>query len=479
MRRNGPNSGKTSGTIGTPVSSSGPSKATSETGGDTTSEEGANPPSDSADNKEKPKLTREEREAQYEAARKRIFADVPETNENNTGGESSASISRSSSASGKKRGHKQRTPKDDSFEARSQFNAFYPGMPYANNQTHFGRQQNVSYPQQPYTPVAQANSAGSGYASPVPSFQSFDQQQYGQIPQYGMGPVQFGQQIGWPMMQNEQSGGYYPYDPSNVGAATMPQQSPNMSSPPINQYAQPLQQYGAPSTPWSQSPYQNSFQQNSVAMNSPPVHWPQYPSQGPMPAMTGTPSPYQYGQYPQQYGAGTPNGQHPLPGSFNRPAFNPQIRSFVPNTGSARFPAQSPSQPPNFHSPGQTRSNKASDMASQGSGFPARPVQPGGLNRNQSQSTPNTQSSSNSDDQDSIQKKWGTPAHLPKKPPPSEVPSAFDIDSTPPLPSQQQVFGAGGTGLQKNNSGPLIMPSGSGGPSQSYGSATKVLAGGN
>jgi hypothetical protein len=38
---------------------------------------------------------------------------------------------------------------------------------------------------------------------------------------------------------------------------------------------------------------------------------------------------------------------------------------------------------------------------------------------------------------DSLQKKYGAPANLPKKPPPSQVPSAFDIETTPVLPSQQ------------------------------------------
>lgn len=39
--------------------------------------------------------------------------------------------------------------------------------------------------------------------------------------------------------------------------------------------------------------------------------------------------------------------------------------------------------------------------------------------------------------QESLQKKWGTPAHLPKKPPPSQVPSTFEIENTPPAPSQK------------------------------------------
>ena len=36
--------------------------------------------------------------------------------------------------------------------------------------------------------------------------------------------------------------------------------------------------------------------------------------------------------------------------------------------------------------------------------------------------------------QESLQKKWGTPAHLPKKPPTSQVPSPFEVENTPPPP---------------------------------------------
>ncbi len=60
----------------------------------------------------------------------------------------------------------------------------------------------------------------------------------------------------------------------------------------------------------------------------------QYQSQGPM--ARGPPSsvPYAFGQLPSTANPADPKSQHPIPGSFNRHAFNPKTQSFVPgNTG--------------------------------------------------------------------------------------------------------------------------------------------------
>lgn len=40
--------------------------------------------------------------------------------------------------------------------------------------------------------------------------------------------------------------------------------------------------------------------------------------------------PYQYGQLPSTSNPSDPKSQHPIPGSFNRHAFNPATQSFVP-----------------------------------------------------------------------------------------------------------------------------------------------------
>jgi len=51
--------------------------------------------------------------------------------------------------------------------------------------------------------------------------------------------------------------------------------------------------------------------------------------------MTGTSPnsiPYQYGQLPSTSNPADPKSQHPIPGSFNRHAFNPKTQSFVPGS---------------------------------------------------------------------------------------------------------------------------------------------------
>lgn len=50
--------------------------------------------------------------------------------------------------------------------------------------------------------------------------------------------------------------------------------------------------------------------------------------------------PYAYGQLPAHINPHDPKSQHPIPGSYNRHAFNPKTQSFVPGNG------MSPVQPP-------------------------------------------------------------------------------------------------------------------------------------
>lgn len=58
--------------------------------------------------------------------------------------------------------------------------------------------------------------------------------------------------------------------------------------------------------------------------------------------------PYMYGQLPANINPNDPKSQHPIPGSYNRHAFNPKTQSFVPGGGMS--PMQPP-QPP-FSAPG-------------------------------------------------------------------------------------------------------------------------------
>ena len=417
MRRGGLGPGKASAGASTAPSSSVPSKTTSEAGVDTTSDEGVTSPVEATPSKDKSKLTREEKEAQYKAARERIFGDLPVTSESTSAGEASASMSRSSSSSGKRKAHRQRTPKDDSFEARSQFVPGYGGMTYSATpsqyQPTFG---NAPYPS-PY-----ASSAGlmpsMGYSTtPTPSLPTYEAQAHfnGQ-PSFPMG-LQYGSHEGWPSAQSPQAGSFYSYGSTPTQSAPMyPQHS--MQSPLMSQYPQPVQ----PSFPqmgpnWTQAQYQG-LQQSPLIQNAQTMHWPNFPP----PVSAGHTSPYPYGQLPSQtYGTNYANpSQHPVPGSFNRSIFNPQTRSFVPANSAGRFNAK----------PGKSHQHKASGRNSAGPEHAKSAESAHGtmVSSGTTVSKPQVES---------IQKKWGTPAHLPKKPPPSQVPSSFAIEAKPPLSSQQ------------------------------------------
>ena len=172
MRRGGIGPRQLSTTNSTAPSSSAPSKATSEAG---LSEEAVTSPTDAGTpSRDKPKPSREEREAQYKAARERIFGDFQEvsTGEYVSTGNNSAEISRSSSSSGKK---KRKVPKDDTFDSRSSFvqaqpiTQQQPMWPYPN-------WPNSSY-SQPYYENSYMGGMGGMGGPPV---------SYGPMQNYGM-----------------------------------------------------------------------------------------------------------------------------------------------------------------------------------------------------------------------------------------------------------------------------------------------------
>jgi hypothetical protein len=61
---------------------------------------------------------------------------------------------------------------------------------------------------------------------------------------------------------------------------------------------------------------------------------------GPGPAGPGIP--YAYGQLPANANPHDPKSQHPIPGSYNRHAFNPSTKSFVPANGVPPMQGQGP-----------------------------------------------------------------------------------------------------------------------------------------
>ncbi|KAL2256556.1 hypothetical protein VTK26DRAFT_1494 [Humicola hyalothermophila] len=89
-------------------------------------------------------------------------------------------------------------------------------------------------------------------------------------------------------------------------------------------------------------------QYSSPVGTVPQPAWPQqgfgpnaaYPPRS-TPAASGIP--YAYGQLPANVNPNDPKSQHPIPGSYNRQAFNPKTQSFVPAGG---MPMQPPPPPP-------------------------------------------------------------------------------------------------------------------------------------
>jgi hypothetical protein len=268
-----------------------------------------------------------------------------------------------------------------------------------------------------------------GYSNTAtPSFSAYEPPTAFNGPQsFLMGfPQQYGSNDGWPPAQSSQLGNFYNY-------GTNPTQSPPMypqnsvQPPPMNQYPQPVQ----PSFPqmnqtWTQTQYQGGLQHTPMMQAAQAVPWSNFQAQ-----VNTSNNPYPYGQLPSQtYGPNypTPN-QHPLPGSYNRSIFNPQTRSFVPANSTGRFNAK----------PGKSNQPKASgrNSANHEHAKPAETVHNVPGRSNLSPQPANNGVASSKAQVESLQTKWGTPAHLPKKPPPSQVASVFKFEATPPLQSQQ------------------------------------------
>ncbi|CZS92303.1 uncharacterized protein RCO7_00795 [Rhynchosporium graminicola] len=291
-----------------------PSKATSETGSD------GRDKSLSA----KEKLSREEREAAYNRARERIFGkeesiDTEEMNE----------MSRSSSVSTKDRAAQGKRPKppkqrrDDSepFDRRSEYTRFFP-QPQVP--TWIPQPQYAVMPTQPFTGPVQNN-----YQAAVP-------------PQFVQPSQQYNpSMMGNPSMQHygtmTQVNGTFFHSRSLVDGR---QQYPQQSQPRFQPHSAPITTYGTPVQPPQPQAHQWQQQQQQ------PVYQNQFPYQ-PQTPVRGSPGPipYAFGQLPSTVNPADPKSQHPIPGSFNRHAFNPKTQSFVPNN-----PAGLPiSQPLSHH----------------------------------------------------------------------------------------------------------------------------------
>ncbi|KAF7170453.1 hypothetical protein CNMCM6106_005143 [Aspergillus hiratsukae] len=434
MRRNDGDRPSTEGS--TAASSSVPSKTGSEVGDSGNDSAGATPA------KDRMALTREEREAKYQEARERIFRDFPETKPSDIS-DQGASMSRSSSTSGRKKTYRQKTPHDDSFEARSQFNAYYPGMQYNNGTVPYNVALNDSSFCSPSPYMVGPGMAPPGYAQAAPNSAMYPNHvNLNTLPQY---PIPVSPQMtstgSWQSGAVPQQSPYSGYTSMNQSPVMVAQQSSAKSSPALNNYTIP--QYAQSPSAWSSSPYPAGYQ--PTHRSHPTANWPNYPTQPP------NPTSYPYAQYPGQQSLNTamqahPNS-HPLPGSFTRSPFNPQTRSFVPGgTSLARHPSKTGQHNMNSYptmQPGiQTQwngypdpNNKAQEGSAMGQGV-ARGGPPGS--------------------RDSIAK-WGTPSHLPPKPPPSEIPSDFELKHrVTPAPSHSYNAHI----LSNSKNGPLVVSGG-------------------
>ena len=423
MRRAGLGARQLSAGGSTAASSSAPSKATSEAGFETTSDEGLLSPMDGTPNRDDSKLTREEREARYKAARERIFGDFQETtSESASTGENSASMSRSSSSSGKRKSRKHKTPKDDSFEARSAFIPSYTPVHMSSMQPQFNPQYVDQSYQQGYagSPGNYATNMNYG-TTPTQAYPGFDQAMSynGSVPYNGGSQQAFTNADNWQSMQPTSPNGYFMQSQNQSGYQQGLSPMMNPSSNPFMQQQSPQM----PSSNWMNNQIQNPYQQQNNVASTNAAHWGGY-NQGPAPNMPNNPS-YQYGQLPpSSFANNAPfNAQHPLPGSFSRSLFNPQTRSFVPSNASSR-------------SGGRTSRKKNSPSTSQNRN--SQPLKPySGSDSSTSTRIHDAVSSTNNPaapspkptKEASLQSRYGAPAHLPKKPPPSQIPSTFDVES--------------------------------------------------
>ncbi|KAK5110122.1 hypothetical protein LTR62_006256 [Meristemomyces frigidus] len=272
-----------------------PSKTTSESG---------------EDEEKKRAITREEREARYEAARLRIMGsakpqDQPED-------QKPSDVSRSSSAAGKKQKKKQRSDSEDGFEARSAYSHYYAPA-YATT--------SYTPSPHPYTTAAPLSTAAN---FPLPAIASQmtsggGYQAYTQ-PMYNMQ---------WPVSTAAYDGAAYPsYDLAADYQRAMSLQNPPMSSnaafsPLYNSGSSQQQSFGAVS-PWTPTGYQQAPGTPSPGYSNGYGQATQSQAQDAQP--------YLYGQLPSQTFPGRQPSrlEHPLPGSYKGKHFDPQSQSFVP-----------------------------------------------------------------------------------------------------------------------------------------------------
>jgi hypothetical protein len=490
---------------------------------------------DSGDDKKRP-ATREEREARYEAARLRIMGSAKPTD---TETSKEKDESRSSSAAGKRSKKKHRDNSDDGFEARSAYSSYFA----------------PSYSSAGFTsqPVAYQNPQGTTAAQFPPS--PYSTQDIGAASQYPGMQNTSAQWSGSPYPGSDGGQSWYqgpqPFDLSKNFNQVMSFQNSQMvdqQQPVSSPYAQayPQQSYGAPNAwqhqpPQHQQPQHQHQQQPQQSQQQPPPQQQSqqqgftagqssanfgpsqnFPERSQMSAYTSQQlqqQNYPFGQLPSQNLGRAPSAlEHPLPGSWKSPHFNPQSQTFVPgppanNSSFSSFaPQRQASVTSNTMSQGipypmERQMSSQSQGSSYGSphhgmhgaGGPRMPAQPlthplpqpvfprqpspnvalppKPMSGHQMQLEHTRQSPSNMHQmspQNSSIAKWGAPSSLPAKPPPSVEPfdaSRFTPSQRTPSFNTAAAARLPGGGLssfgpmQPLNGGP--MANGSGSPARS------------
>ncbi|KAI7466643.1 hypothetical protein KC351_g14404 [Hortaea werneckii] len=448
------------------------------------------------DKKPKPPATREEREARYEAARLRIMGSAKpiESPEDPR----PKNDSRSSSVTGKKSKKKQRSNSEDGFEARSAYSAYYtpPYNAHGLNASSYGFPAftDSAQGQQSATPVAFHQSVATQGFSPYAA------QMASGIPWASQGFTAGGgtNQSSW--SQQPQHGFDLAANFQQAMSFQPPAQSTQASNASPASFASPYQQqyYGGHQA-WIPQGYPNG---QGNPPNSAYVSGNQYRPQSSA-GNQGNQN-YQYGQLPSQALGRPPSKlEHPLPGSYKGKHFNPQSQTFVPGQQGEQADESQPVPPhasavhqqgfgpdyagqhlrqasasmqgPAYGSPRQLSGAASTQGPSQPMMHPLpQPVFPRQPSPNLplppkpnttpqrlvlQQQPPSTPSPTTANaNQNSSISKWGTPASLPAKPPPSAEP--FDsgkISQMQRQPSYQAALPtrASGGGISFGSMPPL------------------------
>lgn len=204
----------------------------------------------------------------------------------------------------------------------------------ANNQYPMGMQQPYNGQMQPMYPPQTAPAYPHMHPNAYPQYQQGAQGVCATCRQPSIGTSADTQQYQGPPVHHQ--------PPAGPGQSLPPR--PQMGGPHGAMYGSPVP--SAPQPAWQQA-YSPNMPAPAVPGPSPGGGTP-YASRG-APAPSSTPTvPYAYGQLPAHLNPNDPKSQHPIPGSYNRHAFNPKTQSFVP--GGAMGPMQQPA--PSFSAPG-------------------------------------------------------------------------------------------------------------------------------